>query len=235
LRRGVFVTGTGTGVGKTTVTRGVVRALVRRGVNVAALKPVESGVKDVGDRSSDAAVLMRSSGWGETFDDVCAYRLDDSVSPHLAARRQGVRIDPERLHALLRRAGKSADLVIAEGAGGLLVPLSDDLLYADFIATTGYRILIVAPNALGAIHATLATVEAARTRGIEAIGVVLNGTPQTDFDNAAAIERFGRVRILGCFPTVGANDDDDLLADAAEASIDLRALVPLSEKERQAR
>ena len=81
----------------------------------------------------------------------------------------------------------------------------------------------MARNELGAIHAALSTVEAARSRGLEVIGVVLNGTPAADFGNAAAIERFGRVRILGCFPTVDA-DDDDALADAAEAHVDLEEI-----------
>jgi dethiobiotin synthetase len=221
VRRGVFVTGTNTGVGKTFVARGLVRALVRRGVNVAALKPVESGFAEAGagGERSDAAALLRASGRPGLIEDVCAYRLAAPVSPHLAAARDGVRIDPERIDAMLRRAEGSSEFVIAEGAGGLLVPLSDDLLTADFVARLGYRLLIVAPNALGAIHAALATVEAARSRGIEVLGVVLNGTPAADFGNAAAIERFGRVRILGVFPTV--TGADDALADAAAAHLDL--------------
>ena len=225
MRRGVFVTGTGTGVGKTAVTRGVVRALRRRGVDVAALKPVESGFAEAGEdgAGSDAAALLRASGRPGSLEDVCAYRLREPVSPHLAAARDGVRIDPARIDALLRRAEATADLVVAEGAGGLLVPLNDDLLAADLFARTGYRALIVARNELGAIHAALSTVEAARSRGLEVIGVVLNGTPAADFGNAAAIERFGRVRILGCFPTVDA-DDDDALADAAEAHVDLEEI-----------
>lgn len=221
-RRGVFVTGTGTGVGKTTVARGIARALARRGVRIAALKPVESGAPEAGAPCSDAEALRRASGWG-TLEEVRAYGLAAPVSPHLAAAREGIRIDPGRLDALLRRAEAGAELVLAEGAGGLLVPLSEDLLYADFIASTGYPVAVVAPNALGAIHAALATVEASRARGIVVIGVILNGSPGADLDNAAAISRFGRVPILGCFPTIDP-PTDDALADAAEASLDLEAV-----------
>jgi dethiobiotin synthetase len=231
VRRGVFVTGTGTGVGKTAVTRGVVRALARGGASVAALKPVESGAKGSGEPRSDAEALKAASGWGASLGDVCAYSLAAPVSPHLAAAREGVRIDPARLDALLRRAEAAAELVIAEGAGGLLVPLSADLLYADFIASTGYGLVVVAPNALGAIHAALSTVEAARARGIDVRGVILNGSPEADLDNAGAIARFGRVRILGCFPMVDASDDE-ALADAAEASLDLGAISRSSRRPR---
>jgi dethiobiotin synthetase len=233
MRRGVFITGTGTGVGKTVVTRGVVRALSRGGLAVAALKPVESGFCEAGDDGarSDAALLLGASGLGKTLDDVCAYRLSKPVSPHLAAALDGVRIDPSVLAALLLCADKSADLVIAEGAGGLLVPLADDLLYADFIAMTGYGLVIVAPNALGAIHAALATVEVARARDIEVLGVVLNGTSLTELDNVASIERFGRIRILGVFPTVDIADDDTL-ADAAEAHLDLASFSRFSRQPR---
>lgn len=221
-RRGVFVTGTGTGVGKTAVARGIARALARAGVKVAALKPVESGAPEAGAPCSDAEALRRASGWG-TLEEVRAYGLAAPVSPHLAAAREGIRIDPDRLDALLRRAEAGAGLVLAEGAGGLLVPLTDELLYADFIASTGYRVVVVARDALGAIHATLAALEAARAHGVGVIGVILNGTPEADFDNAGAIARFGRVPILGRFPTVDP-PTDDALADAAEAHLDLDAI-----------
>ena len=102
------------------------------------------------------------------------------------------------------------------------MPLSDTLLYGDLIAKSGFGLVIVAPNVLGTINATLQTIEAARSRSIEVIGVVLNQTPPTELGNAEAIARHGAVRILGELPTVDAADTD-ALADAAERAIDLDA------------
>ncbi len=104
-----------------------------------------------------------------------------------------------------------------------MVPLSDSLLYADLIAQLNFGLIIVAPNVLGTINATLLTIEAARSRGIEVLGVVLNQTPESDFGNADAIAHFGKVPIIGEFPTVVLNDD--LLADTAEQRLDLDTLL----------
>jgi len=226
MRHGVFIAGTGTDVGKTVLTRALARALSRRGLRVAAVKPVESGVaRRPGEaHATDAAALRAAARTDVSDDDVCAYLLDDPVSPHLAASRQGIRIEARRIEALIERAEAASDLVLAEASGGLLVPLSDELLYADLIAKTGLPLVIVAPNALGAINATLLTLEAARSRGIDLLGVVLNGSPKTDLGNAEAIARFGRVRLLGLFPTV-APLDDERLADAAEAHLDLDVIA----------
>jgi dethiobiotin synthetase len=226
VRNGVFIAGTGTDVGKTVVTRALARALTRRGLRIAAVKPVESGIaRRPGEKHpTDAAALRAAANSIASDDDVCAYLLDDPVSPHLAAARQGVRIDHARIEALLERASAAHDLVLVEAAGGLLVPLSDELLYADLIAETGLPLLVVAPNALGAISATLLTLEAARARCIEVLGVVLNGSPKAELGNAEAIGRFGRTRLIGLYPIVEP-PHDDRLADAAEAHLDLDVIA----------
>jgi dethiobiotin synthetase len=226
VRNGVFITGTGTDVGKTVVTRALARALSRRGLKIAAVKPVESGIaRRPGEKHpTDAAALRAAAGSIVSDDDICAYLLDDPVSPHLAAARQGVRIDPARIGAMLERASTAHDLVLAEASGGLLVPLSGELLYADLIAKVGLPLVVVAPNALGAINATLLTLEAARSRGIEVLGVVLSGSPKAELGNAEAIGRFGRTRLLGLLPTV-VPPDDERLADAAEAHLDLDVIA----------
>ena len=225
----IFVSGTDTEVGKTVVTRGIVGALVRRGLDVAAAKPVESGAERIDGRlvPADARALLAASGRDEEIADVCAYCFPDPVSPHLAAARVGERIREAPVLDLLERRSRGADVVVAEGAGGLLVPLSDELLYVDLIARTGFSLVVVSPNVLGAINATLLTIEAARRRGIEVAGVVLNRTPPTELGNAAAIARHGRVRILGELPDADIEDGAGL-AELAEARIDLDRLVSRS-------
>lgn len=226
MRRGIFVTGTSTGVGKTVVGRALIRALVARGVSVAAAKPVESGARRDGQGlvPEDAMALLRASGRGEPLDRVCAYAFEDPVSPHLAAARAGREISRAVLLDLLAERERSADLAVAEGAGGLLVPLGDDLLTADLVAASGYRLLLVAPNELGAINAALLTLEAARARGIPVIGVVLDRTPPSDLGNAEAIARHGRARVLGELPDAP-TDDDDALGGLAATHLDIDALL----------
>lgn len=220
----VFVTGTDTEVGKTIVARAITRAAARRGLKVRAIKPVESGAPIVDGRPSplDARALAEAAE-GPGAEPAFAYGLRDPVSPHLAAARDGVEIEPAPILALLEDAERGADVVIAEGAGGLMVPLSRTLLFADVIARTGYRLVIVAPNVLGTINATLLTIEAARARRIPLAGVILNGTPATDLGNADAIFSFGKTRILGEMPTAKELDDESL-ADLAEAHLDLDQL-----------
>jgi dethiobiotin synthetase len=224
----IFVTGTDTEVGKTVVTRALVRALVRQGRTVAVAKPVESGATLVDGelRPEDATALLRAARSGDPIDEVCCYRFPDPVSPHLAAARVGARIERAAILELLaRRRATGAEAVIAEGAGGLLVPLADELLYADVIAESGFDLVIVSPNVLGTINATLLTVEAARARAIEVRGVILNQTPPAALGNAEAIAGYGAVPILGRFPTCADVEDDDALADMAEQHLDLTALV----------
>jgi len=226
MKKGIFITGTSTEVGKTIVARAVVRAFVGEDLEVAAVKPVESGAERVNDRlvPADATDLLRASGRSADVSDVCAYCFQEPVSPHLAARRAGETIEAGPILALLERHARSADLVVAEGAGGLLVPLSDTMLYADLIARTDFGLVIVSPDVLGTINATLLTIEAARARGIPVKGVILNRTPPGDLRNAEAIAVHGEVPILGSFPDMpGA--DDDTLAQLARERLDLDKLL----------
>jgi dethiobiotin synthetase len=221
----LFVTGTGTGVGKTWVARAIVAAWGRRGLRVAALKPVETGVPFANGipAPADALALARAAGAPPDVRDLCRVALPDPVSPHLAAARAGTRIDIDELAAFVRERSVGFDAVIVEGAGGLLAPLSGEALQADFAARLGWPLLVVAPNVLGGINHALLTIEAAVRRGVPLAGVVLNRTAAADFGNAAAIARHGRVPVLGELPD--APDDDDGLAALAEAHLDLDALL----------
>jgi dethiobiotin synthetase len=226
MKNGLFITGTNTEVGKTVVARAIVRALFKRGLKVAALKPVESGAeeKDGNLVPADAEALIRASGRKFALADTCAYCFEHPVSPHLAASIAGKKIELQPILDLIGGSSANADIVVAEGAGGLLVPLSDNLLWADVVARIGFGLVVVAPNELGVINSTLLTVEAARSRGIPIVGVILNRTPAKDFGNAEAIARHGRVEILGEFPDAPGADDDEL-AQIAEKTINLDLMI----------
>jgi dethiobiotin synthase len=221
--RGFFVTGTGTGVGKTVVTRALTGALIDLGRRAVALKPIESGVTG---EPEDATALGRVASPPLAAREVSLYTFRAPVSPHLAAAREGLRIEKESVLRFLAKWSEQAEIVIAEGAGGLLVPLSESLTYGDLIAETRFELIIVAPNVLGAINATLLTIEAARTRRIPILGVILNGTPEADLGNREAIIIHGRVPVLGEFPRVEP-PRSRLLAETAVKSVDLDALTGL--------
>jgi dethiobiotin synthetase len=213
-------------VGKTVIARALARAFARRGLAVAAAKPVESGAAFENGRlvPRDAQALREASRFAGPLERLNLYRFEDPVSPHLAASRVDAVIEADPIVGLVRALEGGADVVLVEGAGGLLVPLSDDVLYADVARAIGYPVAIVAENVLGAINHALLTVEAARRRGLAVAGVILNRTPPEELDNGAAIARHGDVRVLGAFPDASVGDDD-ALAEIAEQTLDLDALL----------
>jgi len=191
------VVGTDTGVGKT-VTCALILARYGRSLpRLAYWKPVATG----GRRDRDAA-FIRSRAGGRCAVLEEEYLFDPPVSPHLAARLAGDRIDRRRILASWRRhAAVPGRSIVVEGAGGLLVPLAEGLLLADVIRDLRVPALLVARTALGTINHTLLSLEAMRARGIEVAGVVMDGPPSRE--NRAAIERFGRARVIAEVPPIG--------------------------------
>jgi dethiobiotin synthase len=188
----LVVTGTGTGIGKT-VACAAVLARHGRSLRLAYWKPIATGAVE----GRDAASVKRWCGHlAGILDEV--YLLDAPLSPHLAARRERRVIDPETvLAALVRHGLEDAERsLVIEGAGGLLVPLTDrGYLLADLFREMHLPCLVAASSRLGTINHTLLTLEALRSRGLEVAGVVLNGP--RDRENRLAIERFGGVEVVG--------------------------------------
>ncbi len=183
LPRRLFVTGTDTGVGKT-----VLCAMLLAARGGRYWKPVQSGARE----DSDSLAVARLSGRGPGCLLPEAYRLAAPLSPHEAARLEGVRIDPARLGIPPLPAGEP---LVVEGAGGALVPLAPGLLMTDLMAALGLPVLVAARSGLGTINHTLLTLEALRARGLDVAGVVLCGPLNPA--NRRAIEEYGRVRVAG--------------------------------------
>jgi dethiobiotin synthetase len=173
---GVFVTGTGTEVGKTVVAAAIARTLATEGRRVAVFKPAVTGLEEEGE--TDHALLRRASGSGQRDEEIAPYRFDPPASPHLAAALAGEEIDPQCLRESARAAAAGGDAIVCEGVGGLLVPLSPTYLVRDLAADLGYPLVIVASPGLGTINHTLLTVEAARSADLEIAAIVLNPWPQ---------------------------------------------------------
>ena len=173
--RGVFVTGTGTEVGKSVVSAVIANTLREGGERVAVFKPAVSGLDDGGE--ADHELLRRASGSDQAAAEIAPYRYGPPVSPHLAAELAGEEIDPGRLRRAAEAAGADADALVCEGVGGLMVPLTPDYLVRNFAADVGLPLVVVAAAGLGTINHTLLTVEAAWGAELEVSAVVLNRWP----------------------------------------------------------
>ena len=197
----IVVTGTDTGIGKT-----VASAAIALRLGAAYWKPVQAGLDEATDRETVAALAGV-----ETLPE--AYRLTTPCSPHRAAQIDGVTIDPDRLAV-------PAGRVVIEGAGGALVPLTRELLYADLFARWGLPVVIVARTELGTINHSLLTIEALRARGVSIAGMLFSGDEV--MDSQATICAIGGVRSLGRLPRLDPLTPDTLRR--AAATLDLEGL-----------
>jgi dethiobiotin synthetase len=175
--RGLFITGTDTGVGKTYVAALIARALVAAGRNVGVYKPAASGCRREGEMlvSDDAVALWHAAGKPGRLADVCPQRFAAPLAPHLAARAEGRELDEAQLRTGLE-AWSEYDFVIVEGAGGLMSPLGDEDYVADLASEFAYPLVVVAPNRLGVVNQTLQTLITAATfrDGLPVAGIILN-------------------------------------------------------------
>lgn len=173
--RGILVTGTDTGIGKTVVGCALAAALSER-ERVHPLKPAETGcTESKGELLPDDALRLRTAAGSDApLTTICPYRYEEPLAPWLAARRAGRPIDPETVRRCYGELAGSADVVLVETAGGLLVPLADGWSFADLARELDLGILLVVGSRLGAINPTLLTLEVARRRNLRILGYVLN-------------------------------------------------------------
>ena len=195
--QGVFVTGTGTEVGKTAVAAAIARSHRAGGQRVAVFKPAVSGLEE--GTEPDHALLRRAAGSSQSDDEIAPYRYGPPVSPHLGAELAGETIERERLLRAAHAAGDGADFLVCEGVGGLLVPLTLGYLLGDFMRDLALPVVIAASPGLGTINHTLMTVECARAVSLEVSAVVLTPWPSepsvVEASNREAIEDLGQVRV----------------------------------------
>ncbi len=190
---GCFVTGTGTEVGKTVVAAVIAHSLAAAGKRVAVFKPALTGLDEYSPvdgpktalglpfsaRRPDHEVLRRAAGSEQRDEEIAPYRYGPPMSPHLAAELAGEAIEPQRLRDAARAAAASADLLVCEGVGGLLVPLTAEPAYLvrDLAVDLGLPLVVAASPGLGTINHTLLTMGAARSVGLEVAAVVLTPWP----------------------------------------------------------
>ena len=228
--RGVFVTGTDTGVGKTVVACALVRGLRARGIDVGAMKPIETGVGPEGP--SDAIALRRVAGGGDPLVDVCPQSFPLAAAPAVAARALDRVVDLAAIDDAFTRLRARREFLVVEGAGGLLVPITGNFSMADLARRLALPLVVVARASLGTINHTRLTLAAARAHDLRVAGVVIShasgALPDADLANLALLrEELGALRIgeipplaAGALPDPEQLDLDALLSRAgAEGSI----------------
>lgn len=170
-RNGYFIVGTDTGVGKTAVGCFVARLWRKRGLTVGVAKPAETGCLP---DPLDALALAEAADDRRPLEEICPYRLAEPLAPAIAAERAGVAIEPARLRAAVEAAARGRDRVLAEAAGGLLVPYATGFDGIDLVAEIGLPVVLVGRLGLGTINHTRLSVEALRQRDVKIAAVVLD-------------------------------------------------------------
>lgn len=223
--RGIFVTGTDTGVGKTTVAAGLLRWIRTKGIDTVPMKPVQTGCEPAmtgetgGDPESslrvpDLELMLAAADLAAGPDEMalmCPFRYQPACSPHLAGRMEGHFPSIDAIEESARRLLVHHEALVVEGAGGVLVPLDEQSTMRDLMRRLALPVVIVARPDLGTINHTLLTIEALRSAGLRIVGVVYNdlsegGAREDDWirdDNPGIITRLSGVPSLGRLGRLG--------------------------------
>ena len=217
--KGIFVTGTDTGVGKTMVSAALAHFLTERGLNVGVMKPAESGVSDPAGLGDDGSLLQWAASSQDSVEEISPYRLRAPLAPAQAAEKENCFIDFARLVTTAHILGQRHDFLIIEGAGGLMTPLSGGLLMADLAKEIGLPLLVVTTARLGTLNQTLLTIFAAQQMGIPVAGYIINRMPAQP-DEAAetaphTLSSLASADILGVLAEVDGADQDKVLTLSA--------------------
>ncbi|MGH7966494.1 MAG: dethiobiotin synthase [Candidatus Binatia bacterium] len=233
--RGLLITGTDTGVGKTFVGCGLAAALTARGKKVGVLKPVETGCRpqEEGLYPEDAIRLATFAGSTLPLDLICPYRFAPPVAPSVAAELAGVTIEPQRIVTLFQQIAQQHDLTIVEGAGGLLVPLVGRYTFADLAHDLGVPLVVVVGSKLGALNHALLTLHCAQAMSLPVIGYLVNHPTLTSDQaiqtNVQTLARLTDIPCLGILPFTSLSGDGEqdraTLSNLFSRAVDLAAAV----------
>lgn len=174
--KGIFVTGTDTGVGKTYISCLIAKELKKHNIDTGVMKPVETGCAKRGGIlvPSDGLLLKSSASTIDPLELIVPYRFRAPLAPLVAGKIERKKIELKKIFDSLRILSKKHDFLLVEGAGGLLVPLTQSYTYLDFIIDTGLEVVLVAGNKLGVINHTMLTIECLKKHGINPVAIVLN-------------------------------------------------------------
>jgi dethiobiotin synthetase len=203
-RTGIFVTGTDTGVGKTEVGRAAVALLRDEGLSVSVMKPIETGVGPEGPL--DALALREAAGVPDAIDLVCPHQFSLPAAPNVAAADEGRDLDLPLIMSAYETLRDQRDFIWVEGAGGILVPVTDDSSMADLAKALALPVLLVARASLGTINHTLLSLAEIERQSLECVGVVISHsaqqTSEADLKNLQTLRKTLGARLIGELPTL---------------------------------
>lgn len=210
MTKGIFITATGTDVGKTYVSALILKNLKKSGLNCGYYKPAMSGIEE--GKLSDVEYVFKVAGLDGNPMDFVSYSFTEALSPHLASERANIEIKIDKIKSDFQKVCEKYDYVLVEGAGGIICPFNmrkgQELLLPDVIKVLGLDIIIVADAKLGTINSTVLTVEYAKQHNINISGIILNNYDENDFmqvDNKEKIEKLTGIKII---TTVRKNDKE---------------------------
>ena len=216
----IFITGTDTGVGKTLVAAALARHFSSQGMKVGVMKPIETGVKNLAGLGADAALLRWAAGATDDTELISPYRFEQPVAPCQAANAAREQIDPDKIVAAYHALRRGKDIVLVEGAGGLMVPIQGGYIMADLAKQMGLPMLVITHPRLGTLNHTLLTTFAARAMDLQLCGFIINQMP----DNPDEAEReaphllssLASADMLGVLPKVAGSEQEKIKTLAEE-------------------
>lgn len=212
----IFVTGTDTGVGKTLVTAALAHHFSAKGLKVGVMKPIETGVADPGKPGADALLLRWAAAATDAAEFIAPYRFTLPAAPCQAATQAKTPIEVDRIIAAYHHLRQGKDLVLVEGAGGLMVPVRGGYIMADLARQMALPLLVVSHPRLGTLNHTLLTTFAARAMGLELCGFIINQMPSQPEEVAKGVPHLlaslASADLLGVLPEVFGSDQDKVRA-----------------------
>ena len=232
MGKGIFITGTDTGVGKTLIAGGLAGVWVKSGKRIGVMKPIESGCvkSDSGLQPQDALFLKEMSYSTDDLDLINPYRLEHPLAPSIAAELESVEINLKKIERIYHQLELKYDLMLVEGVGGLLAPLYKTFNNADLIRLLRIPMIVIVRNTLGTINHTLLTVEYARSNGLTIVGIIINtlsDSPDLSTKtNPQVIKKLSGLPLLGVIPylTLPQREDLSLITELIDEHVNTERL-----------
>jgi dethiobiotin synthetase len=225
-----FITGTDTGVGKTTVTAALASCIKNLGVNVGMMKPIATGTpQKSGFKSSDASILCQSCGVNDSEDLVNPIFMPLVASPYDVSKTLEIKFDKEIIFEKFAKLKSMHEMLLVEGIGGIMTPLSRDYFVADMIKDMGLHTIIITRSTLGTLNHTMMTVKTCRDHEIPIQGIVVNNYDEkgetAEKNSPSTIYEITNVPILGALPFVKDYYNLEMMISHVEKNIDLKSLI----------